>query len=185
MTSWLALLAAVGSCGPSTSNVDGCQSQLKIHPCSSPTALEDAQNALDADNYSLAITDLLQVIASDPAGDYEHYPMLAGAYAARAGLDPTTLAQQLVSGGGSGSNGNAMGQITSLVPNPATTGAIPFSNRISDMNSACSEVNAITAAWLANPTGGVDATSVALQKTLYNAAYAAFVVNQVVGGESG
>ena len=172
----VAELGAMG-CG-GTANVFDCTAARRVSKCTPITDEEKAHKDLDAGDYDNAITLLIDLIAKEPT-KYQRYPVLAAAYAARAGLDIFNISQAKFSSGGS-----IFDQLSGYIPTPKDKGAL-FDASLADMKAATSTLKGMPAEFLAQSADRY-AASANLQLSLYQTAYGVmyldkFAISQTSG----
>lgn len=149
-------------------NIADCEKGKSQVPCSERTADEEARLALDAEDWDTAILLLEEARVEEPEV-YGRFPLLAAAYAARAGFDIFAFAKAGGTGEGSGS---AVDVINAFLPDPATTPADVYEVYVGDMNSAVTVLKAIPEALLGETSAEKYGKSALLQLTLYQSSYA-------------
>ena len=165
------LVLATLACG-GTKNVATCAAGKTTGICSQQTPDERAQAKLNSGDYDGAITELGDLIAAEPA-TYSRLPILAAAYAARAGLNILTVAKSNFSGGGS-----IVDAFSAFIPTPKTVGKAAYKTHVTDMQSAVAALKKIPAALLATTSASAYASSASLQQTIYTAAYGVMFLNE-------
>lgn len=157
------------ACG--TKNAFDCDGGLAKSHCSERTKYEDARIALDDGDLDTAITLLDELIAEEPT-NYDRYPLLAAAYAARAGLDILNIVTANF-----GSNSSMLQTMSSLIPTPESQGSA-YDQNLLDMNKANVVLTAIPAELRSSTSSDKYAASAVLQLTLYQSAYAVMYLNK-------
>jgi hypothetical protein len=171
------LAGALAGCGGSENAAD-CETGLTAMPCTERTADENARLALDDGDYDRAVKLLAQLVADEP-DVYTRYPLLAAAYAGRAGVSVLQLAMQ--AGDSSGGSGSSLTDaLTAFLPTPAALGAEAYAASLADVKAAVDLLNAIPEGILAETSGEAYASSASFQLTLYQSAYAVMYLNQFV-----
>lgn len=166
---------AIG-CG--SKNLFDCNGGLAQSRCSERTKLEDARVALDDGDLTTAIT-LLEELKSEEPTHYEHYPLLAAAYAGRSGLDILKIVTANFSG-----ESTMLEILEDIVPTPTNLGAL-YDASLGDMDAANQTLLAIPAERRSSTSGDRYAASAVLQLTLYQSAYAVMYLNKFTYGASG
>lgn len=162
------LLAGCGG----TANVADCEEGKKQVPCSARTKEEDARKALDEGDLDTAIQLLTELIAEEPE-NYARDPLLAAAYASRAGFDILSVAKAKFASGGS-----LIEQMTSFLPDPAERGADGYELSLGDMKASVDVLHLIPADKIGETSAEKYAASAVLQLTLYQAAYSIMYLNK-------
>ena len=165
------LLSAILACS-GTKNVATCAVGKTTGICSQQTPDERAQAKLNSGDYDGAIAELSDLIAAEPE-TYRRLPILAAAYAARAGLDILTVAKSNLSGGGS-----IVDAFSAFIPTPKSVGKEAYKTNVKDMQSAVAALKQIPAELLATTAASAYASSASLQQTIYTAAYGVMFLNQ-------
>lgn len=159
-------------------NVFDCDGGTMKSKCSQRTKYENARIALDDEDYNTAITLLSELITDEPH-NYERYPLLSAAYAARSGLDILSIVTANFGG-----NSSMLQTMSGIIPNPVTLGdAYPKS--LEDMNQANVTLLAIPAELRSATSGDKYAASAVLQLTLYQSAYAVMYLNKFTYSATG
>jgi hypothetical protein len=165
-TAWLA-----AACG-GESNVADCEQGKKQVPCSERTPDEEARLALDEKDYTKAI-ELLTALVTEYPEEYQRYPLLASAHAARSGFDLLAVARNQFTSGGT-----LFDQLAQFVPDPAETGEEAYDASLADMDAAVAWLRRIPADRISATSAESYAGSASLQLTLYGAAYSVMYLNQ-------
>lgn len=159
-------------------NAFDCDGGIAKSKCSQRTKFEDARIALDHGDLDTAIRLLSELITDEPT-DYQRYPLLSAAYAARSGLDILNIVTANFGG-----NTSMLQTMSGIIPTPATLGdAYPQS--LDDMNEANVTLLAIPAELRSATSGDKYAASAVLQLTLYQSAYAVMYLNKFTFSTSG
>ena len=159
------------ACG-GAKNVAACPGGKTSGICSQQTPDEQAQAKLNSGDYDGAISQLNDLIAAEPE-TYSRLPILAAAYAARAGLNILTVAKSQFSAGGS-----LLDVFAAFIPTPKTVGAAAYKTHVADMQAAVASLKRIPAALVATTSASDYASSATLQQTIYTAAYSVMFLNQ-------
>jgi hypothetical protein len=164
------------ACG--TKNAFDCDGGVAKSQCSQRTKYENARIALDDGDLDTAITLLDELITDEPS-NYERYPLLAAAYAARAGLDILNIVTSNFGGSSS-----MLQTLSSVIPTPAALGSA-YDQSLVDMNAANEVLEAIPAELRSSTSSDKYAASAVLQMTLYQSAYAVMYLNKFTYSASG
>lgn len=172
------------ACGGEKNAAD-CGKKTLFVKCTPRTDDENARIALNAGDYSTAI-DLFQRGVDAHPEEYSRYPLLAAAYAGRAGVSIIDLAKsQLSRARGSGSSdgsassggGGFFEQISNFLPSPSELGDDAYRQALTDVASAVDALNTIPAALRSTESGASYAASASLQLTLYQSIYSVMYLN--------
>lgn len=173
------LALGLAGCG-GDANVADCEEGKKQVPCSERTKEEDARKALDEGDLDTAIALLTELIAEEP-DNYARNPLLAAAYASRAGFDILNVAKAKFSSGGS-----LLETMTSFLPDPKDRGAAGYELSLGDMKGGVDVLRLIPTDKLAETSAEKYAASAVLQLTLYQAAYSIMYLNKfAISAETG
>ncbi len=169
-------LATLNGCG--TKNLFDCDDGYAKSKCTQRTKDEDARIALDHEDYDTAISLLTELITAEPE-QYQRYPLLSAAYAARSGFDIFNIVT--ANFGGSSSLLQTMG---SFLPTPVTRGSL-YEASLTDMSSGVTTLLTIPQEQRLATSADKYATSAVLQLTLYQAAYGVMLLNKFTYSASG
>ncbi len=173
------LLSTLVGCG-GDANVADCEEGKKQVPCSERTKEEEARKALDDGDLDTAIELLTELIAEEP-DDFARNPLLAAAYASRAGFDILNVAKANFASGGS-----LIEQMASFLPDPSDRGAAGYDLSLGDMKGGVDVLRLIPSDKLADTSAEKYAASAVLQLTLYQAAYSIMYLNKfAISAETG
>jgi hypothetical protein len=180
-TSLLCLAPAFGlvlaACGKD--NLADCEKGKRPMPCSERTADEEARLALDDQDWDRAIEILSELVADDPE-TYARYPLLAAAYAARAGFDLFKFAKSGSQSGGDGEGGDSpLTAVNAFLPSPQEVGEEAYAAGVVDMGRAVETLNGIPVALLEETSGEDYASSALLLLTIYQTSYAFMYIQMV------
>ncbi len=166
------LVTMIHGCGGSA-NVFDCVLGQKSLPCSEKTAEEEARAALRSEDFATAIDTLEEFLADHPE-EYRLFPLLAAAYAGRAGLKILDVATAQF-----GAATDIFAQFSQFVPGPEAVGAAQYRLNVQDMKTSVARLELIPAELLGSVSAEDYASTVALQKSLYQTAYSVMLVNQL------
>ena len=172
------LLGISSACG--TNSFFDCERPVAGFRCQEPSDEERGKKALRDQDYALAITFLERAVDGLLAQDhlsaderYRLHPLLASAYAAKAGVDLMSLAQ--VQTGGQQS---LFAALSSVLPHPQKTGESAYLQSLADIKSALAQLEGIPSQLLVDKASELFGKSVALQKTLYLTASSVMAINR-------
>jgi hypothetical protein len=111
---------------------------------------------------------------------YRLHPLLAAAYAGRAGVSIFSIIQSQSSPMGGGGSGGLISQMSSFVPSPAGLAATTYGAMIADMAASVGLLQEIPASLLADEQNASFVKSVTLQLTLYLSAHSVMIMNQFI-----
>ena len=134
--------------------------------------------ALDRGDLATATQILADLIAGEPE-NYERYPLLAAAYAGKAGLDLFNIVSANFGG-----DSSLLQVMESFVPTPTELGDA-YDASLDDMHSSVSTLLAIPAELRSSTSSDKYAASATLQLTLYQSAYGVMYLNKFTYGASG
>lgn len=167
-------------------NLGDCSATPRVIPCTKKTAEDIARQAMAAHDYDLAVQTLepeVETLKADLSlSDQEKYrlhPLLAAAYAGRAGFSIFSAIQGQSSSAGSQSGG-IIGQMSSFVPSPSGVSAATYSAMISDMGTATKILQEIPATLLDETQGESFGKSATIQLTLYLSAHSVMIMNRFI-----
>ena len=172
------MVTMVTSVGCGTKNLFECDGGYAKSKCTPRTKDEDARIALDHEDYDTAITLLTELITAEPE-QYQRYPLLSAAYAARSGFDIFNIVT--ANFGGSSS---LLQTMSSFLPTPVTRGSL-YEASLTDMSSGVSTLLTIPPEQRLATSADKYATSAVLQLTLYQAAYGVMLLNKFTYSASG
>lgn len=165
----LILSFSVSSCG--SKNIYDCDGGLAGSRCSALTKEEDARVALDDGDLETAVTLLSELVTADPT-NYQRYPLLAAAYAGRAGFDILNIATANFGG-----NSSLIQTMGAFLPTPVSRGSL-YDQSLSDMKLANATLTGIPEELRSATSSDKYATSAVMQLTLYQSAYGVMVLNK-------
>lgn len=166
----------VAGCG--TKNLFDCDGGYAKSKCTQRTKDENARIALDAGDYDTAVTLLGELRASDPE-NYQRYPLLSAAYAARSGFDILNIVSADF-----GNSSSLLQTMSKFLPTPETRGSL-YDDSLADMSSGVSTLLAIPEGQRQSTSSDKYATSAVIQLTLYQAAYSVMLLNKFTYSTSG
>lgn len=169
----LVLIVPLSACG--TKNVADCDEGRPPIPCSERTDDEKARQALDDKDWDTAI-ELLVRLKEDEPERYDRYPLLAAAYAGRAGFDVFGFARQ----SGEASGGSAVNLVNKFLPSADGSDPETYANYVGDMHLAVETLKGIPADELGSTSAADYAESALLQLSIYEASYAFMFLQQFV-----
>lgn len=173
---FLVLIMIFSSCGQK--NAFDCNGGIAKSKCSQRTKLEDARIALDHGDMDTAIKLLSELITDEPE-NYERYPLLAAAYAARSGLDVLNIVTANFGG-----NSSILQTMSAVIPTPASMGD-SYPKSLDDMNEANVTLLAIPESFRSATSSDKYAASAVLQLTMYQSAYAVMYLNKFTYSSTG
>jgi hypothetical protein len=135
------------------------------------TKEEDARVALDDGDLETAVTLLSELVTADPT-NYQRYPLLAAAYAGRAGFDILNIATANFGG-----NSSLIQTMGAFLPTPLSRGSL-YDQSLSDMKLANATLTGIPEELRSATSSDKYATSAVMQLTLYQSAYGVMVLNK-------
>jgi hypothetical protein len=165
------LLALTTSCGEN--NVFSCPSSVMGAQCEEKSPIEQAKDALDAGDPDLAISLLAaerQKLASD---DYSLIPLLASAYAQKAGIDIFGITNVAGQGGG-----DALSLLNAFVPTPAQYTEEEYQERLAAIGISVELLSGVPDSYKEEAGRESFASSLEFQFSLYSAANAIMILNQ-------
>lgn len=173
------LLFAVAGCG-GDDNVADCEKGRSQVPCSERTTEEDARLALDAGDaenavllYEELVTDDEAELTADDAERYRHRPLLAAAYAMRAGFNVREGIKAQFGG-----SKTLLEAVTGFLPSPADPPPQGYDAALDDMERSTTALKDIPVGFRDETSDTEYAPSVAIQLTLYQACFAFMLVNK-------
>jgi hypothetical protein len=165
-------LICLPACGGSN-NLFDCNLGQKNLKCSEMTQEEKARAALKDGDFTTAINELEDVIAGDPEA-YGLLPLLAAAYAGRAGLEILNIASAQFK-----AESNVLDQFSAFIPGPAEVGEEQYKTNVTDMKAAVTTLLLIPEENITGLSAEDYGTTVTLQRTLYLSSYSAMLINQL------
>jgi hypothetical protein len=168
-------------------NLGDCGASPRLIPCTQKTPEDIARQAMADHDYDLAVETLeprVETLKADSSlSDQEKFrlhPLLAAAFAGRAGFSVFSALQSQPSSGGSQGNGGIIGQMSSFVPSPTGLSEATYRSMIADMGSATVLLKEIPENLLADTQGESFGKSAVLQLTLYLSAHSVMIMNQFI-----
>lgn len=167
-------------------NLGDCSATPRVIPCTKKTAEDIARQAMADHDYDLAVQMLepeVETLKADLSlsdqAKYRLHPLLAAAYAGRAGFSIFSAIQGQSSSAGSQSGG-IIGQMSSIVPSPSGVTVATYSAMISDMGTATEILQEIPATLLGETQEESFGKSATIQLTLYLSAHSVMIMNRFI-----
>ncbi len=180
---FLALLSLNG-CGK---NLGDCSASPRLFPCTKKTAEDIARQALSDHDYDLAVETLGPEVEANKAdaslSDQEKYrlhPLLAAAYAGRAGFSIFSVLENQSKSLDNQGSGGIIEQMSSFVPSPSGLSTSTYGAMIEDMGSAVAILKEIPSGLLAETESDSFGKSSTLQLTLYLSAHSVMIMNKFI-----
>lgn len=172
-------LMTVTSCG--SGNIFDCASPLSYVKCEPASPLEEAQKALNTNQSDRAI-ELLEQYQLDHPGDYSYYPLLAAAYAQKAGIDIFKMLDvgDEGEGGEPGETNTFLDTIGAFLPTPSDMSADAYQLSLTFLALANSTLEAMPEEQREDAATYPYAASAKFQLSLYTSAYGVMFLNQFV-----
>ena len=149
--------------------IAGCGTKSRAEPYVKLTTEEKARQALDAQDYSLAVELYVEHFTSDPE-DYPNFPFLAAAYAGVGGFD---IVAAVTSNIGSDGSVSLLDRLNVFLP------ADPTAEQLAAMQLAKSTILSLPPEHRDRSSTDIPyASGAALQLELYQASYAIMYLNQ-------
>lgn len=166
--SWLVLICACGE-----NNVFSCPSSVMGAQCEEKSPIEQAKDALDAGDPDLAISILTAERQKQASDDYSLIPLLASAYAQKAGIDIFGITNVAGQGGG-----DALSLLSAFVPTPAQYTEDEYQERLAAIGISVELLTDVPASYKDEAGRESFTSSLNFQYSLYSAANAIMILNQ-------
>jgi hypothetical protein len=167
----LATAALLTACGKPGSNAADCDDGQAGVPCSERTPDEEAQLAMEEGDFTAAIEILSAAVEAEP-DEYKRRPLLAAAYAKRAGFDIFNIVNTDFAGDG------LLSAMSTFLPTPAAMSLTEYDAALADMFEAIAVLAAMPADVMAASATDKYGASAVLQVTLYRSAYSIMYLNK-------
>ncbi|MBP9707923.1 MAG: hypothetical protein KBD78_09770 [Oligoflexales bacterium] len=170
------------SCG--SGNIFNCASPLSYVKCEPASPLEEAQKSLNNNQSDRAI-ELLEQYQLDHPGDFSYYPLLAAAYAQKAGIDIFKMLDigeenEESEGAEPGETTTFMDTIGTFLPSPTDMTADAYQLSLTFLAQANTTLEAMPEEQREDAATYPYAASAKFQLSLYTSAYGVMFLNQFV-----